>query len=198
MEGVIHHYDLLISEGNDPVLDPEPLRAYMDGWDGSSFLEALALDGTQNVLEIGVGTGRLALRTAPLCRHFTGIDISPLTIARAKEHLNHLPQVELVCNDFMTWQTEHTFDVVYSSLTFMNLPQKEEAVARIAALLAPGGHVVLSLDRNREAIIDYGTRRLRVYPDTPDYIADCLRRCGLCVNRIFSVAHADVVCACKL
>ena len=197
MENVIRHYDLLISEGNDPVLDSEPLRAYMDGWDGSSFLDALALDGTQDVLEIGVGTGRLALRAAPLCRHFTGIDISPATIVRAGEHLMHLPQVELVCSDFMTWQTERRFDVVYSSLTFLHLPQKEAAAARIAALLKPGGRAVLSLDRSRMEVLDYGTRQLTVYPDTPERIADCLTKAALCVNRIFSVAQADVVCACK-
>ena len=31
---VIRHYDALIDEGNDPVLDPAPLRRHMDGWDG--------------------------------------------------------------------------------------------------------------------------------------------------------------------
>lgn len=29
----VTHYDLLIAENNDPVHDPEPLRAYMDKWE---------------------------------------------------------------------------------------------------------------------------------------------------------------------
>ena len=59
------HYDLLLAEGQDPVRDPAPLRAYMDKWDGKPFLDALQLSPEKTVLEIGVGTGRLAVRTAP-------------------------------------------------------------------------------------------------------------------------------------
>ena len=62
---VIEHYDKLIDEGNDPFLDPKPLRDYMDKWDGQRFIDALSLDKTKSVLEIGVGTGRLAVRVIP-------------------------------------------------------------------------------------------------------------------------------------
>lgn len=80
---LIRHYDLLIDENNDPVHDPEPLHQYMDQWDGPTFLDLLDLTKEKNVLEIGVGTGRLAVRTALLCGAFCGIDISPKTIQRA-------------------------------------------------------------------------------------------------------------------
>lgn len=33
----VTHYDLLIDENNDPVHDPEPLRAYMDKWEHRFF-----------------------------------------------------------------------------------------------------------------------------------------------------------------
>ncbi len=46
------HYDALIAENNDPVLDPPALAAYMERWDGAPFLELLALDGTQSVPEL--------------------------------------------------------------------------------------------------------------------------------------------------
>ena len=48
------HYDALIAENNDPVLDPPALAAYMERWDGAPFMELLSLDGTQSVLEPGV------------------------------------------------------------------------------------------------------------------------------------------------
>lgn len=53
------HYDKLIDEGNDPVHDSEPLKEYMNNWDGQQFIDDMQLSGNEAVLEIGVGTGRL-------------------------------------------------------------------------------------------------------------------------------------------
>ena len=72
---VITHYDLLIDENNDPFRDPPPLQEYMNGWDGELFLESLELSKNKNVLEIGIGTGRIAVKVAPYCIRLTGIDI---------------------------------------------------------------------------------------------------------------------------
>ena len=57
MRDVIDHYNKLIDEDNDPVRDHEPLRAYMDRWDGQEFIESMQLDKNTSVLEIGIGTG---------------------------------------------------------------------------------------------------------------------------------------------
>jgi ubiquinone/menaquinone biosynthesis C-methylase UbiE len=87
MEEVIKHYDKLIEENNDPVFDPLALKEYMDGWDGKSFIDEMKLDKSKSVLEIGCGTGRLAMRVCPLVGSFTGIDISPKTVELAKHNL---------------------------------------------------------------------------------------------------------------
>lgn len=189
------HYDLLIDEGNDPVHDPEELQAYMDCWDGECFMSLLGLDGTQSVLEIGVGTGRLARRIAPRCRCFTGIDLSPKTIARAGENLARLAHVDLVCGDFLTADLHGGFDVICSSLTFMHIRRKDEAIARIAALLVPGGRVVLSLDKNQDPVLDYGARTLRVYPDQPDSIAALMEATGLYVDARAETEFAWIIAA---
>lgn len=197
MNDVIRHYDLLIGEGNDPVHDPKPLRNYMDQWDGEPFLHLLALDGTQSVLEIGVGTGRLALRTAPKSSHFTGIDVSPKTIKRAGENLKGDAKVNLLCGDFLTADFSDSFDVIYSSLTFMHIAQKEAAIAKIFSLLASGGRVVLSLDKSRDEYIDYGTRRVQVFPDDPQKIAAYMTAAGL-TNVLFTETElACIVAATK-
>ena len=83
-KSLINHYDSLIDENNDPLQDTPALRAYMDKWDGQAFFEMLALSSNQKVLEIGCGTGRLAVRVAPVVSSFFGIDISPKTVERAK------------------------------------------------------------------------------------------------------------------
>ena len=168
------HYDLLIDEENDPFRDPPPLRAYMDNWDGPIFLSALALDPTKEVLEIGIGTGRLAARVAPVCARLTGIDISPKTIARAVENLADHANIDLICGNFLTHPFEKQFDVVYSSLTLMHFKDKAAFLSKAASLLRPVGKLVLSLDKSQSEVLDMGTRRLRIYPDTPERIIPLL------------------------
>lgn len=158
---VAAHYDALVTEGNDPVYDPEPLRAYMKKWDGAVFMERLALDGTQRALEIGVGTGRLARQVAPRCRSFVGIDLSTKTIARARENLAAFSNVQLAEGDFLSQAFEETFDVILSSLTFMHIREKDAAFRKAYALLASGGRFVLSIDKNQSEWLECGQRRVR-------------------------------------
>ena len=174
-DDVINHYDMLVEEGNDPVLDPPPLQEYMDKWDGKIFLDLLELNGQQSVLEIGCGTGRLALKTAPHSKEFFGIDISPKTIETAKTHLP-FDNVTLICDDFMTHRFSNKFDVIYSSLTFMHIRDKSKAVGRVFELLNPRGRFVLSIDKNQAKTIDLGTRSVEIYPDTPENINELLKQ----------------------
>ena len=87
MKDVAKHYDNLIDEGQDPVHDPKPLKEHMDKWDGQAFIEKMHLDKSKTVLEIGVGTGRIAVKVAPCCKQFTGIDISQKTVEKAKKNV---------------------------------------------------------------------------------------------------------------
>ena len=176
---VTHHYDLMIDESNDPVHDPKPLQDYMDKWDGQEFIDNMQLNDSKTVLEIGVGTGRLAVRTAPLCRMFIGIDISPKTIDRAKENLLQYCNTTLVCDDFLYHRFNQTFDVIYSSLTFMHIKEKQRAINKVTALLKDGGRFVLSIDKNQDEFIEYGTRKIKIYPDNAEKIAQMFIDAGL-------------------
>ena len=89
------HYDMLIDEGNDPIYDTEPLKEYMNKWDGELFIEEMKLTKDKTVLEIGIGTGRLALKVATECKTLYGIDISPKTIEKAKINLKEFVKKQL-------------------------------------------------------------------------------------------------------
>ena len=169
----------------------------MERWDGAPFMELLSLDGTQSVLEPGVGTGRLARRVAPRCRHLTGIDLSPATVARARAHLSGYGNTTLLCGDFMTFPFRETFDRVYASLFLFHIRDKAAALARMASLLAPGGRLVLSVSLERAEWLDMNGRRLPLYPDDPDRTASLLRAVGLVLTDAVPVEAALLLAAGK-
>ena len=194
---IAKHYDALLSEGNDPVHDPEPLKAYMDKWDGQDFIDKMELDKTKSVLEIGVGTGRLAVRVAPVCKHFTGIDISSETAKRAEENLKDFDNVKIICDDFLSAEFNEKFDVVYSSLTFMHIEEKQKAVNKIFSLLENGGRFVLSTDKNPSDTIDAGFTKIKVFPDKPDDMKMYIEKSGLHIEEHYETEFANVFVAVK-
>ncbi len=194
---LITHYDLLIDENNDPFNEPKMMQEYMNKWDGDIFIEALCADKSKNALEIGMGTGRLTGRTAPLFGSVTGIDISPKTIARAQKNLSAHSNINFILGDFLTYDFVPKFDVIYSSLTFMHIKDKEEAVLKIASLLSDGGRLVLSIDKEQSDIIDYGTRQVKIYPDNPEVISGYIIKSGLIPDKILETEFAYIITAKK-
>ncbi len=193
MKDIIDHYDKLIEENNDPVHDPKPLQDYMDKWDGQSFIDKMSLDRSKSVLEIGVGTGRLAVRVAPLCRKFCGIDISPKTVERACANLSSHTNVSLFCSDFLTYSFSYTFDVIYSSLTFMHIENKKSAIHKVGDLLNDDGIFVLSIDKNQSNCIDMGIRKIKIYPDDPYMIKQNIADAGLSLTDAFETEFACIL-----
>ncbi len=190
---VITHYDLLIDENNDPFRDPPVLQEYMEQWDGDLFIEALELGENKSVLEIGIGTGRIAVKVAPHCMKLTGIDISPKTIERAKENLKDYSNITFVCDDFCSYKFIDTFDVIYSSLTMMHFENKNQVISKVATLLKTGGIFCLSIDKSQDEYIDMGTRKIRVYPDTLDNITSYIEATNMSVAKVLETDNAYII-----
>lgn len=186
------HYDLLIDENNDPVCDPPELKSYMDGWDGEPFINLLELSKSKSCLEIGCGTGRLALRVAPLVLEYHGIDLSSKTVERARQNLKGL-RVKLFEGDFLDFDFLGSYDIIFSSLTFMHIKDKAVAIKKIYKLLKPNGKAVLSLDKATDKFIDYGTRFIEVYPDDNQLIAELFAKTGFKNIEIAEAEHAFIV-----
>jgi SAM-dependent methyltransferase len=116
----LQHYEYLIDEGHDPFYDPEPLRRYMAQFDGALLRDLLGDVTGKRILEIGVGTGRVAYEILRCgCSFLTAIDISPKTIQRARQNLSCFSNVELIIADVEKYSCKDAFDLVYSVLTFM-------------------------------------------------------------------------------
>jgi SAM-dependent methyltransferase len=191
------HYDVLIDENNDPVHDPKPLKEYMNKWDGEPFFESLQLTSDKSVLEIGVGTGRLAVQICDKCKTFVGIDISPKTVERVKENLKTIQNALLICGDFLTHEFTESFDIIYSSLTFMHIKDKQDAVQKAASLLNGNGRFILSINKEQQAMLDFGNRQIELYPNTPEEIVTFLTGAGFTVESQIETEFAVIFAAHK-
>ena len=190
---VSNHYDLLIEENNDPFNDPPALQEYMNQWDGALFLKSLNLTASKSVLEIGIGTGRIAVKVAPHCKRLVGVDISPKTIERAKENLKDYSNISFVCADFNTHPFNETFDIIYSSLTMMHFENKQQVISKVDTLLDKGGVFCLSIDKNQSDYIDMGTRKIKIYPDTLDNIKSLIDASSMTVTNIYETDNAYII-----
>ncbi len=179
----LEHYERCIDEGHDPCDDGPLLQRYMARWDGPRFFELLGDLKSKDVLDVGVGTGRLAQQILQRgCRRFTGIDISPKTIERARQNLCGFPNVELLVADVGAFVQPVAYDAAYSVLTFMHIADKERALQNIVTSLRPGGLIVISVDHSGPWL-DFGDRRVRLYPATVDTYVGWLTDLGCQTDR---------------
>ncbi len=189
---IIEHYDKLIDENNDPVNDSPVLKKYMDKWDGKIFIEKMNLNKDKSVLEIGIGTGRLAIEVVNKCKKFVGIDMSPKTIERAKVNLSKFNNVNLICSNFLDHCFDEKFDTIYSSLTFMHIEDKQRAISKISRLLNFDGIFVLSTDKNQNKYIDMGNRKIRIYPDSANDIVEFINNADMVLLEKFETEFANI------
>lgn len=101
----------------------------------------------------------------------------------------------LICGDFMSYEFGRKFDVIYSSLTFMHIKEKQAAINKVKSLLNNGGRFVLSIDKNQSNTIEYGTRVINVYPDCKEDIAEYINQSGMSLIKIFETEFAYVFVA---
>lgn len=195
---VVTHYDKLIDDNNDPFRDPPPLRKFMDKWDGQVFIDSMRLSRTKKVLEIGIGTGRIAAKVAPLCVKLVGIDISPKTIKRAKENLSDFNNIEFVCANFSDYVFDETFDVIYSSLTMMHFEDKQQIIVKVNELLNENGIFCLSIDKNLNDYIDMSDYKLKIYPDNLDNISKYINLTEMNIINQFETDFAYIFICMKI
>ena len=171
------HYDRLAESGHGRD-DPPVMQEYMARWDGPSFWEAIGDVRGRDVLEVGVGCGRIARQALKLgCRSLTGLDISPKTIDAATSDLSDFPNLELLLADITDFCRPDSFHMAYSVLTFMHVQDKQKALQNVVDSLRPGGHIVLSLD-NAPDSLDFGDWMVMLHPWAPERYAEVLSSIG--------------------
>lgn len=194
----VEHYDNLIDENNDPVHDSEELQEYMNRWDGIKFFNELKIGKDSSILEIGVGTGRLALKVLGQgCKDFVGVDLSLKTINKARKNLHGFNNFELVVGDYLDVYFDKTFDIIYSSLTFFHIENKSRAIEKTWYLLNTKGKFVLSIEKSSLEFLDYVKYKVKMFPDDLKQTTDLLEKCGFEIENIFETEFAYIISASK-
>lgn len=150
-EAVAAEYD----DSSDPMFAPEVVNPAVD------FLAELAGDG--RALELGIGTGRIALPLAARGVPVQGIDLSRAMVARmqAKPGGN---DIGVTIGDFSTTRVEGEFRLVY--LVFNTIGNLTTQEAQVACFRNAATH----LERGGCFVIETGLPNLRRLPPGERYV----------------------------
>lgn len=134
-------------------LDPAYIATYdrkagTDPTEDVAALRALGLDQSSLLIDLGAGTGTFTIAAAPHCRQMIAVDLSAPMLATLDTKVGALGLTNVVTERAGFLSYEHQgppADFVYSRNALHHLPDfwKGIALARIAALLRPGGVLLL-------------------------------------------------------
>ena len=134
------------------------------------FLAGLAGDGA--ALELGIGTGRIALPLSRRGVHVHGIDLSEAMVARLRAKPG-AERIGVTVGDFATTTVDGRFSVAYLVFnTIQNLTSQDEQVAcfqNVAAHLEPGGCFVIETGVPNLRRLPPG-ETVRAFAVTPTYL----------------------------
>jgi SAM-dependent methyltransferase len=129
-------------------IDAEPASITVDRKDlgrvGGYFGEDFVHEGLR-VLDIGCGTGDLALAMAERGADVTGIDIDAARIRQAKEKVRGKRlsgMIRLFHADFLSYHTDERFDRIISLEAFEHIRQPDLFLPKMAELLSPQGKIL--------------------------------------------------------
>jgi ubiquinone/menaquinone biosynthesis C-methylase UbiE len=141
---------------NEYYLDPEVAERYdaearpIDLGDTSFYL-GLAREAAasgQAVLELAVGTGRVAIEVAKEGIEVVGLDLSPAMLDVARRKAEGVTQLTLVEGDMADFQLGRRFGLIYipfrSFLLLSTVEQQKACLRCVREHLAPGGRLALN------------------------------------------------------
>lgn len=108
-----------------------------------------------NYLEIGVGNGYGLQHMAThqfAAGQCYGMDLSPNMAERAKQKTAGLPNVHLICADFLNWQpgSDMRFSLIFSMEVFYYFHDIQAGIEKAYSLLEPGGLLMVLVNFYKE------------------------------------------------
>jgi RNA polymerase sigma factor (sigma-70 family) len=112
----------------------------------AAVAERARLASDDNALDVGTGTGVVAMHVAPKVRRVVGIDRSlpMLRVARERVQSSGSRNVLMEFGDLLSLPVRpESIDVAFCSLVLRMVQRPEDAVLNVAQTLRPGGRIVL-------------------------------------------------------
>ena len=124
----------------------ERIQSYLDA--EISFVKD-RLCGTENILELGAGYGRIMKEIAPYCKSIVGIDISENTVEFGESYLRDAPNTKLMVMDAHKIGPdtfEMPFEIVLCMQNALSAMKVEpfSFVAKMMRLVVPGERMFIS------------------------------------------------------
>ena len=147
------------------MIDSKEVIAFFDrlapDWDAemirsdeiiAAILDKAEVSAGKDVLDVATGTGVLiGDYLARGVASVTGIDISP-NMARIAQGKYPQENVKILCGDVERTDFDRLFDCVVVYNAFPHFPDPARLIARLAALLKPGGTLTVAHGMSREKI----------------------------------------------
>jgi len=103
------------------------------------------LSGTERVLEMAAGYGRIVKELAPYCDSIIGMDISAENVELGKEYLKGYPNASMVTMDAHDMAFDRNFNVILCLQNALSAMRANTSVIdHMIKLLAPGGMAYFS------------------------------------------------------
>ena len=150
--------------------DYDRLASYSSASEASHLVRFAGLRAGQTVLDVGTGSGVVAIIAAQRGARVSGVDPTPELLAKAKEN------AAIAGTDDITWKgglaeqlpfADASFDVVLSQYGHMFSPQPEAATREMLRVLRPGGRIAFAAWTPSGAIPPLFGLGLRYMPPTP-------------------------------
>jgi ubiquinone/menaquinone biosynthesis C-methylase UbiE len=138
-----HHWDNRAAKFDDDPCHGLHSSAQREAW--TEILRQLAGPTPLSVLDVGCGTGFLALLFAELGHSVTGVDLAPgmLNVARQKAEQLHIDVRLRVENAAALQDPDATYDLVIARHVIWVLPDPTLGVQEWLRVLRPGGRLAL-------------------------------------------------------
>ena len=101
----------------------------------------------ETVLDVGTGTGVVAMTAACAGAHVTALDLTPELLVHARENARIARQEQIVWTEGDAEQMPYadaSFDLVLSQFGHMFAPRPELAIAEMRRVLKPGGRIAFA------------------------------------------------------